>query len=312
VVPISAIVIRLSHSLASSIRRFPAVITPFRRLPARRPAVRLGQIGINSASPRAGRDGHARQLGHWDSHALAAARQDLSARLRATVALAPRKGVYNHLSSAPPPEVVAGRTDLFQVTPLALAFADVTPERPLPCDKGGEVLQGEDTPEAAAFFIHARLHARLPRARAAVHAGRPNPTALACRDDPPVPFAGQSSLRLRGRAVVDTGCNDQLRDAAERNRNAAVAGDADIPFLRTHGVMVLAPTIAEARDDLSCLERAAAAELTAAASGRPVKPVAPGVAARVATDFALGQPAATQMHLAGVKRRLASENADSR
>lgn len=251
--------------------------------------------------------------GNWDRHALAAARRDLSACLRAAAELGLHEGVCNHFSYAPPPEAVGGRTDLFLVNPLGLAFAEVTPERLLLCSAAGEVLEGEGTPEATAFFIHARLHARLPRARAAFHTHMPNATALACLDGPPLLFAVQSALRFWGRIAVDTAYNGLALDAAEGDRIAAAAGDADILFLQNHGVVVLAPTIAEAWDDLYYLERAAEAELKAAASGRPVKPVAPEVAARVAADIAAGQPAAAELHLASVKRRLAAaEGADSR
>ncbi|MFN6954384.1 MAG: aldolase [Acetobacteraceae bacterium] len=251
--------------------------------------------------------------GNWDRPALASAREDLSACLRAAAALGLHEGVCNHFSYAPPPDVVGGRTDLFLVNPLGLSFAEVTPERLLLCSAAGEVIEGEGTPEATAFFIHARLHARLPRARAAFHTHMPNATALACLDGPPLLFAVQSSLRFWGRIAVDAAYNGLALDAAEGDRIAAAAGDADILFLQNHGVVVLAPTIAEAWDDLYYLERAAEAELKAAASGRPVKPVAPDVAARVAADIAAGQPAAAALHLASIKRRLAAvEGADSR
>jgi ribulose-5-phosphate 4-epimerase/fuculose-1-phosphate aldolase len=251
--------------------------------------------------------------GNWDSQALAAARQDLSACLRAAAALGLHEGVCNHFSYAPPPESVGGRTDLFLVNPLGLSFAEVTPERLLLCAGSGEVVEGEGVPEATAFFIHARLHARLPRARAAFHTHMPNATALACLDGPPLLFAVQSALRFWGRVAVDTAYNGLALDAAEGDRIAAAAGNADILFLQNHGVLVLAPSIAEAWDDLTYLERAAEAELKAAASGRPLKPVPPAVAARVAADVAAGQPAAAELHLASVKRRLAAaESADSR
>jgi ribulose-5-phosphate 4-epimerase/fuculose-1-phosphate aldolase len=247
-----------------------------------------------------------------DRHALAEARKDLSACLRAAAALGLHEGVCNHFSYAPPAETVGGRRDLFLVNPLGLSFAEVTPERLLLCAANGEVIEGEGVPEATAFFIHARLHARLPRARAAFHTHMPNATALACLDGPPLLFAVQSSLRFFGRVAVDRDYNGLALDRAEGDRIAAAAGDAGVLFLQNHGVLVLAPSIAEAWDDLYYLERAAEAELKASASGRPVKPVAPAVAARVAADIAAGQPAAAELHLASVRRRLATwERADS-
>jgi ribulose-5-phosphate 4-epimerase/fuculose-1-phosphate aldolase len=241
---------------------------------------------------------------NWDRQALDAARQDLSACLRMAACLGLSEGVCNHFSFAPPPEWVGGREDLFLVNPLGLSFAEVTPDRLLLCAGSGEVLDGEGTPEATAFFIHARLHARLPRARAAFHTHMPHATALACLDGPPLLFAVQSALRFWGRIAVDRDYNGLALDAAEGDRIAAAAGDADVLVLQNHGVIVLAPSIAEAWDDLYYLERAAEAEWKALASGRPVRPVAPAIAARVAAEIAAGQPAAASLHLASIRRRL--------
>ena len=57
--------------------------------------------------------------------------------------------------------------------------AEITASRLLVCDFHGNVVAGEGVPEATAFYIHARVHKNVPRARAAFHTHMPNATALA-------------------------------------------------------------------------------------------------------------------------------------
>ncbi|PRW94491.1 hypothetical protein C7A07_27580, partial [Pseudomonas fragi] len=80
-------------------------------------------------------------------------------------------------------------------------------------------------------------------------------------------------------------------------RIAAALGDADILFLKNHGVMVAAPNIAEAWDDLYYLERAAEVQLKAMASGQPLKPIDPAVAQLAYEQMREGDPASARAHL---------------
>ena len=68
-------------------------------------------------------------------------------------------------------------------------------------------------------------------------------------------WAGQTALKFHGRTVVDEHYNGLALDEAEGDRIAASMGDADVVFMRNHGVMVVGATIAEAWDDLYYLER---------------------------------------------------------
>ncbi|MFC7609492.1 class II aldolase/adducin family protein [Teichococcus aestuarii] len=168
----------------------------------------------------------------------------------------------------------------------------------LVCDFHGNVVAGQGTPEATAFYIHARLHMKHPRARAAFHTHMPNATALSMLEGPPLVWAGQTALKFYGRTAIDEDYNGLALDEAEGDRIAAAMGEADIVFMKNHGVMVVGPTIAEAWDDLYYLERACevqrlgplhrphaeaggaragAAHLRADARGRPrERPAAPG------------------------------------
>jgi ribulose-5-phosphate 4-epimerase/fuculose-1-phosphate aldolase len=228
------------------------------------------------------------------------ARVDLAACFRAAARLGLHEGVCNHLSF-----MVPGRDDFFLVNPDGWAFAEITASRLLICDFNRQVIAGDGVPEDTAFYIHARLHMRVPRARAAFHTHMPNATALTMIDGPPLLFAGQSSLKFYGRIAVDEEYGGLALDETEGDRIASTIGDADILFMRHHGVMVCAPTLAKAWDDLYYLERAAEVQRLAAASGRPVRPIPKELAERTAEQMRHeGGRDSPALHLESIKRQL--------
>lgn len=240
-----------------------------------------------------------------DRAALARTRTDLAACFRMAARYGLEEGICNHFSA-----VVPGRDDLFVVNPYGLAFAEIRASDLLVCSLDGHVLEGEGQPEATAFFIHARLHARLPRARAAFHTHMPNATALSMIAGQPLAFAGQTALKFYGRVAVDDAYNGLALDFTEGDRIAATLGNADVVFLRNHGVIVTGPTVAEAWDDLYYLERAAEVQLKAMGSGRPLVPVPETIAARTAAQMRAGDPESARLHLESIRRRLAREEPD--
>ena len=110
-------------------------------------------------------------------------------------------------------------------------------------------------------------------------------------------------MEFYGCAAVDDDYNGLAVDNREGQRIAAALGDADILFLKNHGVMVAAPNIAEAWDDLYYLERAAEVQLKAMASGQPLKPIDPAVAQVAYEQMREGDPASARAHLEGGMRR---------
>ena len=242
-----------------------------------------------------------------DHEAVWQARIDLAACFRAAARLGMHEGICNHLSA-----MVPGSDELFLVNPYGWGFHEVTASRLLVCGFDGTVVAGDGKPEATAFYIHARLHMRLPRARAAFHTHMPNATALAMTDGPPLAWAGQTALKFHGRTVVDDDYNGLALDEAEGDRIAASLGDADIAFMRNHGVMVLGRSIAEAWDDLYYLERACEVQRLALSTGRVLREVSPAVAAATARQMQDVGPEAAILHLESLKRTLDREAPDYR
>ena len=240
-----------------------------------------------------------------DDPAVQQARVDLAACFRMAARLGLQEGICNHFSV-----VVPGRPDLFLVNPYGWAFGEITASRLLVCDFDGGVVAGEGVPEPTAFFIHARLHQRNPRAVAAFHTHMPYATALAMLEGPPLVWAGQTALKFYGRTVVDETYNGLALDGREGDRIAAAMGNADIAFMRNHGVLVTGRSIAAAWDDLYYLERAAHAQWLAESSGRTLKPVSPAIAAATSRQMNAGDGESARLHLESIKRVLAREEPD--
>lgn len=240
-----------------------------------------------------------------DADAVRQARVDLAACFRMAARLGMHEGICNHFSF-----VVPGRDDLFLVNPYGWAFAEITASRLLVCDFAGNVVAGQGVPEATAFYIHARMHKNVPRAKAAFHTHMPNATALAMVEGQPLLWAGQSSLKFYGRTLVDEHYNGLALDEREGDRIAGSMGDADIVFMKNHGVMVVGPSIAEAWDDLYYLERAAEAQRLAMSMGRPLKVVPPELAQRTYEQMREGDRESARLHLESIKRLLVRDEPD--
>ncbi|MFT3989324.1 aldolase [Aestuariivirga sp.] len=250
------------------------------------------------AVPRAAR-AEGGNLPDLDTPAVRQARQDLAACFRMAARHGMEEGICNHFSA-----LVPGSDDLFIVNPYGYAFRELSASTLLICDFDGNVIDGEGQPEATAFYIHARIHKRIPRARAAFHTHMPYATALSMTEGDPLIFAGQTALKFYGRTAVDRDYNGLALDEREGDRIAAAAGDADIIFMKNHAVMVLAPTIAEAWDDLYYLERAAEVQVLAMSTQRPVLPVSPAVAEATYRQMREGDADSARLHLASVRRIL--------
>ena len=234
-----------------------------------------------------------------DSAAVRQARIDLAACFRMAARLGMHEGICNHFSA-----VVPGRDDLMLVNPYGWAFCEITASSLLITDLEGRVVAGDGVPEATAFYIHARMHLNNPRAKAAFHTHMPYATALAMLDGPPLAWAGQTALKFFGRTLVDEDYNGLALDNAEGDRIATSMGDADVVFMRNHGVMVVGPGIAEAWDDLYYLERAAQAQWLAESTGRALKIVPDALAGKTAAQMREGDRESARLHLESIKRIL--------
>ena len=234
-----------------------------------------------------------------ESDAVSEARVELAACFQLAAQYGFEEGICNHFSA-----VVPGHDNLFFVNPYGYAFSEITASRLLICDFDGHVVAGEGKPEATAFYIHARLHRLKPRVKAAFHTHMPNATALCLLEGPPLLWLGQTALKFYGRTAVDENYNGLALDDSEGDRIAQTIGDADIVFLKNHGVLVAGESIAEAWDDLYYLERAAEVQLKAMNSNCPLKAVPHEVAQRTYEQMLASDKESARAHLNSGMREL--------
>ncbi len=245
------------------------------------------------------------ESGSCDAENVRQTRIDLAACFRMAARLGLEEGICNHFSA-----MVPGRDDLFVVNAFGYSFAEMTASSLLVCDLHGNVIEGNGVPEITAFYIHARVHLNLPRAKVAFHTHMPNATALAMVQGNPLKWAGQTSLKFYGRTTVDDRFNGLALDEAEGDRIAASVGDADVVFMRNHGVMVLGANVAEAWDDLYYLERACEVQRLAESTGRSLQIIDPDMAARTYAQMRAGGRSSAHAHLASIKRILDKSQPD--
>jgi len=234
-----------------------------------------------------------------NSPAILQARVDLAACFRMAARLGLHEGVCNHFSV-----LVPGYPNLFLVNAFGYAFDEITASSLLVCSLDGQVLAGTGIPESTAFHIHARVHQRHPRAVACFHTHMPNATALSMLEGPPLRWAGQTSLKFYGRTAVDNHFGGLALDEREGDRIAAAMGDADVIFLKNHGVMTVAPSIGQAWDDLYYLERACEVERMALSTGVPLKSLDPEVAQLTFEQMQSVAHEGGRLHLESIKRKL--------
>ncbi|AKI02013.1 ribulose-5-phosphate 4-epimerase-like epimerase or aldolase [Hoeflea sp. IMCC20628] len=242
---------------------------------------------------------------HFDTAEILTARRELAACFRMAARLGMHEGICNHFSS-----VVPGYNELFLVNPYGYAFSEITASSLLICDFDGNVVAGDGVPESTAFHIHAQLHKFKPHARVAFHTHMPYATALAMVEGEPLHYAGQTATRFIGRVVVDEDYNGLALDDREGARIASAIGEADIVFMRHHGVMVLADSIAKAWDDLYYLERACEVQVLAMSTGRRLLPIDRDLARKTGEQIMSEAADAAELHLASVQRLLDRTEAD--
>lgn len=191
-------------------------------------------------------------------------RVDLAAAFHLAVKYELHEGIANHFSAMLPDG------QHFLVNPFGLHFAEITASNLIVCDLQGRVARGEGAPAASAHHIHAPIHRLVPRARVLLHTHQPHATAISMIAEGRLEWALHTSCRFHGRVAYDRDYDGVALADTVGERMAAVLGDAEVLFLGNHGVMTVAPTVAQAFDDLYFLERAAQTQLLAMSSGQPL------------------------------------------
>ncbi len=204
------------------------------------------------------------------------ARVDLAAAFRWAARLDMHESIANHFSVA-----VSDDGSRFLLNPVGRHFARIRASELLLVDATNPAaLQGPEAPDPTAWHLHAELHRRLPQARCILHTHMAYTTALCCLQDVEFLMLDQNACRFHGRIAYDRDYSGMALEASEGERVARLLGPGkSVLFMGNHGVIVVAPTVAQAFDELYYLEKAAKVQVLALSTGRPLALIPEAVAA---------------------------------
>lgn len=185
-------------------------------------------------------------------------RIDLAATFRIIAHLGMHEAVANHFSAALSAD---GKT--FLLNPKWKHFSRIRASDLLVLNADDERCAARPDVDATAWAIHGQIHQRLPDVRVVLHLHPVYTTSLACLATPQILPIDQNTARYFNRVAVDTLYGGMADNAAEGARLAGLLADKRRLLMGNHGVLVTAPTIGEAFDDIWTLERACQILITA-------------------------------------------------
>ncbi|MBU6272737.1 MAG: class II aldolase/adducin family protein [Betaproteobacteria bacterium] len=174
--------------------------------------------------------------------------------------------IYNHISVKIP------GTEEFLLNAFGLTYDEITASSLVRINLAGEVLWAPEFPPGlgyrfnpAGWVIHAAIHEALPAVHGVVHTHSLATMAVSALPEGLLPIT-QTAMRFDKVAYHDY--EGVAVDPGERGRLVRDLGDADLMFLRNHGVLTVGRSIAEAFNNTYRVERACRAQLMAQAAGQ--------------------------------------------
>ena len=242
-------------------------------------------------------------IDHWD------ARVDLAAAFRWTHRLNMHEAVANHFSFA-----VSLDGQQFLMNPNQKHFSRMKASDLLLIDANDpSTMDRPDAPDPTAWFLHGALHRSLPQARCVMHVHSKYATVLAALKDSTMPPIDQNSMRFYGKIAIDEGYDGMgLGQEAERVGSLMRANaDKTVLMMGNHGIMIFAPSIAYAFDEMYYFERSCETLITAYMTGKPLRVASHDVAAKTAAQWR-EYPGIGDLHFAELKAILDDEGSDYR
>ena len=237
----------------------------------------------------------------------AQARINLAAAFRWAARLGMHEAIANHFSVA-----LSDDGKRFLLNPVGRHFSRVRASELLLLDAGRpETFSGAHAPDPTAWYLHAELHQRLPHARCILHTHMPHTTALCCLKDFEFLMLDQNACRFHQRIAYDRDYSGMALEAAEGERVARLLGPGkSVLFMGNHGVIVVAPSVAQAFDELYYLEKAAQLQVLALSTGRPLALIPDAVAALACAQWNDYPTSFSELHFNELKSILDLEEPD--
>jgi ribulose-5-phosphate 4-epimerase/fuculose-1-phosphate aldolase len=188
-------------------------------------------------------------------------KQRLAAAFRLFARFGFDEGVAGHITARDPE-----KHDHFWVNPFGMDFGQIRVSDLVMVDHKGEVVEGENPVNVAAFAIHSSVHAARPDCVAAAHAHSMYGKSWSVLGRPLDPITQDACAFYEDHGVFDdyTGV---VYDPVEGQRIGAALGQYKAVILRNHGLLTVGRTVDEAAWWFITMERSCHAQLLAQAAG---------------------------------------------
>jgi ribulose-5-phosphate 4-epimerase/fuculose-1-phosphate aldolase len=236
---------------------------------------------------------------------LAEERLHRKQRLAATFRLFARYGFDQGLAghvTARDPEF----TDSFWVNPLGRHFSRIRVSDLIRVDHAGEVVEGDQPVNRAAFAIHSALHAARPDVVAAAHTHSTYGKAWSTLGRLLDPLTQDSCKFYEDHALFDDFTGVVL-DTGEGERIAAALGPRKAVILKNHGILTVGTSVEAAAWWYIAMDNAARTQLLAEAAGTPI-PIGAEVARHTAEQ--VGRPDAGLLSFYPLWEKITAEESD--
>ena len=229
---------------------------------------------------------------------------DLAAVFRWTARLNMHEGIANHFSVCLPESEGS-----FYVNGTGMHFSKIKASDLVFIEKNKfeEMKKKPETVDPTAINIHGTIHKKVPNAKCILHVHSKYATTLSCLKDSTLPPIDQNTMRFYNRVAV---YNDfgGLGFEDESEKMASSIGNHNILLLTNHGILTVAPTVAQAFDDLFYFEKACETYITALSTGKELRIASKEVAEKTAQDWENYSTDLGELHLKAIRSILDSED----
>lgn len=189
--------------------------------------------------------------------------------------------IYTHISARVP-----GPEAHFLINAYGLLFDEISASNLVKVTLAGDIV---DDPSGlgtnpAGFLIHSAVHGARHDVGCVIHTHTTAGLAVAAQKHGLLPLT-QHAMRFTG-CLAYHDYEGIALDPGEQQRLVRDLGTRNAMILRNHGLLTCGPTVHDAFDVMIHLERACQAQVAALAGGRELNMPAPGVADKVAEQFA--------------------------
>ena len=191
-------------------------------------------------------------------------KQRLAAAFRLWAKLGYDEGPAGHIT-ARDPELL----DHFWVNPFGRHFSMICVSDLLLVNHHGDVVEGNDVVNRAAFAIHSQIHAARPDVISAAHCHSMHGKAWSSLGRTLDPIT-QDACAFYDDHVLFDDYTGVVLDTEEGKRIAHALGGAKAAILQNHGLLTVGETVDEAVWWFITMDRTCQAQLLAEAAGKPV------------------------------------------